>query len=1824
MLLISTAAAGAEDLQTPADIEGVYQIGTAEDLLWFSSLVNGTLEGTAQNTDVSAALTCDIDMSGTDWTPVGSSYNAPYTGDFDGQGHQITGIEIESADSYAGVFGWVKNAAISNVTVRGQITGDNSAIGGLVAKSVGGCAISGCGNEIDVTNVNARGSAAGILGNSMNGGDTISGCFNRGEISANSEGGRASGIVAEMGSGRVENCYNTGNISADKANGIGSASGLQYQNCYNAGKVTGTTSAFGIGASNYADYANCYYASGLSDSDEALAEADRHGQPKAADEMSTGAFVKALGDGFQIDRGAMVNGGYPLLSWESPGTDEAVVLQTPQNLQWLPQQGELPEDADLLYEDMKAGWDAVPGAERYEVKLYQGEGTEPVFTASDIKQTEYSFYEAFAAMDETGVSTYHFTVTALGDGEAYEDSAESAKDRQGLEFDAGAFIGVVSDEDMKWNEASKIAVWKEVPNADFYITALYSGNKKIVEYELTEEMINTESGKISMYFINSMTREGDYSFTVQAGRIVDDQDSPNFGKRCVGRIARSKTTHFEGVSGEAVEIDSVEDWISIVNIDNEGTDYASAADAQNAAWSKRYELKADLDFSKLSAEQQIDMQSWGNIDAPFSGILEGGGHKIKGLTLSSGNCGLFAYIGTTGIVRDLTIEGANAQFSDNAGVLCQFNYGKIQNCAVIRSNITADTGSIIGGFASRNFNLIENCYVEGGELKAGSTTATGHAGFVGNNFGQIRSCWTSMDISTSSYCAGGFSGWADESGDRTGSFEDCFALGDVDAARGWSGGFVGRVNSKHVTFSRCYAAGKVTSEQKPERAYGFIGAISGEAARDIIGSSAFNEDIPEENFTDCFYASDQTPQDNPKKNYTTGKSLEEMKTAEFAETLGLAWTRENGKNNGLPYLEGVPCPGRGEARTITVELAIALYDKEKYAFDCDGDVIKVKMTTTGNTRVIDVMNEAKKQGKMDFEYTITPAYGSFIESINGHPLSAPDGWMFTINDRLSSVSANLATIEDGDQILWYQGTTQNLFTAPGWEEITGTPVQNPVISIRTKDDLMSLCGTDANMTASYRLEADIDLQGAEFDGIGRRDKPFAGTFDGNGHTISNVKIDQPEEHNVGFFSFIKGAKIRDLNIEGAQVTGKYSVGVLVGVAAVELDTAGQESKGNSIGGCHVSGTVTSENKDQSGTTDGSYAGGLIGFNDGATDDKTKISVMSSVDRCSADVTVKAGSIYSGGLAGGNFGYITDSSASGSVNGARCSGGFVGGNNGGIYDSWASGDVSGTDHTGGFAGTTYTAIHRCYSTGSVMGRGEQIGGFTGSGSGEIKNCISTGSVTATSYDQYIGSFAGHYTGALSGLAKDITFADNYGWADGQITKAIGNKASSTVEAEQKVLDASKVTELEHLKDVFRNQFGKELNDDRKVAAQEDSAADPEKLMESIAISMQQDLAMDDLTCWIISDLAAYEKHGGRISLTKEQKQQFVDLVAAEVTSSRVQAGELARDIIAFRALGYDARALKLEDGATIDMVDLLKQKDYRSETIFTQPYILMALSMGEGYSTEAEQTEMIGIILSQQKADGSWGGADATGPVLQALAPHLGDRDVQAAVDKAADPALITGWMNSKGAAAYDGAATVESTAQAILGLTGAGKAISDYTKNDKTLAEGLLSFADGDDGFKHDDQGSGSRAIATEQGFRGLIAALHADAGNPFLLYDFAGNAAETAVSQVKAPKPGGPEETEVGTVVLKSVKKKTKKSLMVKWEALDDVSGYQIRYSRNKGFKEGTVKTITVTDKTRTQYQIKKLKRKKTWYVQVRAYKTQGSDTIYGQWSKTKSRKLK
>lgn len=1128
-----------------------------------------------------------------------------------------------------------------------------------------------------------------------------------------------------------------------------------------------------------------------------------------------------------------------------------------------------------------------------------------------------------------------------------------------------------------------------------------------------------------------------------------------------------------------VDISSAAQWIELANVKDEPTGDTGSPNKQQVEWSKNYRLTADIDFSKLTAAEQTKTKSIGRITYPFMGEFDGQGHTITGLTLSNNDSGLFWYTGATAYIHDLTIEGANVLFSDNAAVLVHNNYGRMEKCAVVNTNITADTGAVLGGMVSRNYGIIRSSYVQGGTLTSNSLTATGHAGFVGANEagGLIEGCWTSMAVNTTSEYAGGFVGLG-----YGGTIRNCFALGNV-SARGYSGGFVGRSVYGGNAYENCYAAGVVT--------------VSGEQGNGFIGGnkpdSAFQYD-QSKGVTNCYFNSAAA---SAAAYGAVGKSLDEMKTDAFLTAISGSdsgvWAREADKNGGLPYLLGVAVPETAVTAQITVKLAIASYDKNSYTFNRMGDVITVTMDSNGNTRLVDLMDEAQRQGLLTYSYATTSTFGRFIHTINGRAVDAPDGWMFTVNDTLSNVSASLATVQNGDQVLWFEGTTENRFQGPSWEELTGTPAAISWVDIETVDDLLALAkANDAEtLGKNYRLKADLNLKDTPFNGIGSADQPFTGMFDGQGHTISHVTVNAPEGENAGFFNVIKGATIRDLKLVDVEITGKTNVGGLAGSTQVQLDSSDlSKNVANLIGGCSVSGTVT-------GTKN---VGGLVGLNEGKTDPQTLFSIASAVDKCAASVTVN-GKEMTGGLVGKNGGTITKSSSGGTVKGDTTTGGLVGDSSGDIYDSHTSCTVAGRSHTGGFVGFSDGAVKNCYSIGGVSGT-DYTGGFAGVIS-RAENVVSAGQVTivGTPTQGYNGGFAGKLYGMVAGLDNQITVKNASGnctQPNGTDLPIVGNAIDFSGDAQKEALEKMALRSNAEVNAALKKLF-----------------PDPVKVMDTVAAA-NTERAAD----WWAMDMGAYARAypDKGVALTEAAKQNYINAAITAIQSAGATDTTYDKAILALTANGVDATKLypTANSSTALNAITLLNKAD-KSTSAWSAPYTLAAYNQADFTGTQNYEQQLVEALLRAQKADGSWdewGTIDTTANVLAGLAFYAGDSRVKTAIDKAVD--YLATQLGESGiySDAFSGP-NANSTAMVIIGLTAVGvdpEKDARFSRNGLSVVEGLMSFALANNtGFGFTDNISYNDA-ATEQSFRALIALTQfRAAGKAFNVYDFSAGKTEPA-----------------------------------------------------------------------------------------------------------------
>ena len=257
----TVSLAAAKDLGYTIESNGSYTVYNADGLLNVAELVNGG------KTDINITLDKNIDLTGKDWTPIGTNVDNSYKGTFDGGGHTITGLTFTTNDEYAGLFGYLNRAGtVKNVVMKDvQITNNRSwsaFAGGVAGYSWG--TIENCSVSGSVSGTNCVG---GVVGSQKAG--SIIGCSS----SAIVKGTRYVGGVAGEKWGTMTACYATGNVTLeinspqDLSGGgvVGLNGGSTVLACYATGNVnskgsnTGNVHIGGLFGDNYTVVTACYW-----------------------------------------------------------------------------------------------------------------------------------------------------------------------------------------------------------------------------------------------------------------------------------------------------------------------------------------------------------------------------------------------------------------------------------------------------------------------------------------------------------------------------------------------------------------------------------------------------------------------------------------------------------------------------------------------------------------------------------------------------------------------------------------------------------------------------------------------------------------------------------------------------------------------------------------------------------------------------------------------------------------------------------------------------------------------------------------------------------------------------------------------------------------------------------------------------------------------------------------------------------------------------------------------------------------------------------------------------------------------------------------------------------------------------------------------------------------------------------------------------------------------------------------------------------------------------------------------------------------------------
>ena len=762
----------------------------------------------------------------------------------------------------------------------------------------------------------------------------------------------------------------------------------------------------------------------------------------------------------------------------------------------------------------------------------------------------------------------------------------------------------------------------------------------------------------------------------------------------------------------------------------------------------------------------------------FSAVFEGNGETISNLYIdrsSADYVGLFGYAGFESVVRNLGIVGGSVTGYDRVGSLAGEADTKIRACY---STVDVTGHNFVGGLVGySDRGTISACYTTGNV--SGSNSQAG--GLVGRNRGgTIKACYSTVDV-TGNERVGGLVG--DNTG---GTISACYATGNATGTGSNVGGLVGNnegtvtnsyfdstVNSALATTpigggtttgsGITNVSGKTTTELQTPTAYADIYANwnidvdNGQPIGVDDGTAAGDPgvDDPWDFGTDSEYPALQVDFDRDG----TASVVEfgtQPRTAPPAPPAPPATAPD------APVVSSfTPTSGAVSATVMIIGIGFS-------TTAADNTVTFLGSSSPGDEQTATV-NTASAT-----ELTVTVPVGA----VTGKIQVAVSGEMATSTDDFTVLMSVPPTDTDADGLI--DITTLAQLDAIRYDlDGDGRPTsagqtawQTAFSAVVAVDDDAAVHDASSSFTG-YELMNNLDFAGTKWENptggtfagthetggwapLGYWNSStdnayYTATFDGRGHTISNLYINR-RTNRVGLFGVLgSGGNVRNLGIEGGSVTGDgLNIGGLVGYndfggTISACSATGNASGGGIVGGlvgrsygtisaCYATGDATGTNNvgglvgynDFGGTISACYAtgdasgvgnvGGLMGENFGGT-----------ISACYATGT-PSGSSWVGGLVGFNpGGTISACYATGNATGTGdYVGGLVGGNNGTISACYATGDASGDDYVGGLVGYNDSGtISACYATGDATSVSSSVGGLVGSSSGTISACYATG-------------------------------------------------------------------------------------------------------------------------------------------------------------------------------------------------------------------------------------------------------------------------------------------------------------------------------------------------------------------------------------------------------------------------------------------------------------------------------------------------------------------
>lgn len=1301
-----------------------YQIGNADQLMWFAAKVNGSTKKSTSN--LCAKLTSDIDLTGKEWTPIGQATNTysdyvAYGGTFDGGGHTVSGLAINNAKTYQALFGYVKGGTIRDLTVKGSVktsTKSSSYAAGIVSYG-NPVTIKNCTNEVDVT-ASAKGYAAGVCAYVINGsklesctnkgmvsgyGDyvggvagtvtgsttTITGCFNHGVVINTGKPGSMNyctgGIAGGISTGvTVERCGNMGNITSTlkRTGGIAGSAGGTINACFNTGTITGIYGVGGIaGDSGTSDakVTGCYNTGDVKGVSPSASFKDTNAK-------GIGGIIGGVGG---TNYKASVSGCYNM------GTVSNASTLT----------------------DITVG--GIVGCSA--AKTYSGTATENLMTVTNC--------------------WYLDTTAAQGDGYNKNASGITAKTAKQIAD------GDIGDGWVMGPDGHPILGWQD-PNATYKVTfninledaklVVKDSSDKTVDpesdgtyklkngtytYEVTADEYKTKTGSFTVAYsgqsisVSLDIQKYDYVFTTDPEdakltvKSGDDVQKPLADGRTYQLAKKGNPYRY------TVEKFGYETKSGTLNVKGNADN-----DKKSVTLKKLPVYKVNFTVEKAAGGQDstpvITVTSKDDKDADLEADEDGDYHLPDGDYSYSVSCSGYKTVRGEFTVsgKDLTVDGIqleiqtswdgesytepaknnqgvylisspdelmwfdkNAKMTDSAKLLADITINEDVSGSDATSQkykwtpIGTDSSKYTGTFDG-NGHTISGLYINSTAANTGMFGRIGSSAVVKN-----LTLADSVIRSTKNY-TGAITGYIDDAASVT----NCHTKNSVQvSAAVYTGGITGYQDDTS-TLTRCSNAAEVTG------------------ANNVGGISGYNWSKSSASLTDSY-----------NRGSVSGSNL----VGGICAQIYIGGTVSDVYNLGTVQATGTAGGITGVFRWGTIKSA---YNAGIVKATAKGGVAGRLEASSSSRTVQNVFysDEYEAVGNLN---------GCTIQNGTATAKTSDELKALTSEDLGDGFAADTNGINSGYPVLaWQNGTVKSDDPEKddnGWqgEAAKDAPQQKDgVYQIGTPAELAWFAEKAAQDSTDLKavLTADLDLNNNVWTGIGGQtaDTGFAGTLDGAGHTIKNLYL----KNGKGLIPYNKGT-VKNLTLAGI-LKGGDETAALTGTNAGTLEEitsnvtvtggnkiagiAGNNTKDGVIKDCHNTGAVTGE----------SYAAGIVAYNEG------------SVTGCSNTAVVTAGSTFAGGIAAANTNAVKSEAANVSKS---ANSGHV------IVSSSAE-----RAYAGGVVGWNNASVSSLYNTGNVVSRGGYVGGCLG--------CNTTGSTAKSLYN--LGDIAGSYADTETGEVFNV--------------------------------------------------------------------------------------------------------------------------------------------------------------------------------------------------------------------------------------------------------------------------------------------------------------------------------------------------------------------------------------------------------------------------------------------------------------------------------------